>query len=104
MFSAQTRLYLKTPTRLAFLKRQVQFLIPPRVGEFVKLRNAEQGNYFAIRISELTHIESECIDLMLEALDLEEEELEPYIVSYQAEGWAHISTLPCHTRGHSESP
>ena len=87
MFVAETRLYLRSPTRLAFLTRRVEFSFPPRVGEFVKLRNAEHGNYFAIRIAELTHVESEGVDLMLESLDVVEEELDEYVASYQAEGW-----------------
>lgn len=69
-------------------------MFPPRVGEWVKLRNEEHGNYFAIRIAEVTHIEKEGVDVMLEALDLEEEELDEYVASYKAEGWLHKSTKP----------
>jgi hypothetical protein len=94
VFTAETRLYLRSPTRLAFLTRAVEFVFPPRVDEWVKLHNAKHGNYFAIRIAEITHVEKDGVDVMLEALDLEEEELDEYIASYQAEGWLHKSTKP----------
>lgn len=87
MFTVGTRLYLKSPTRLAFLKRTVEFSFPPRVGEWVKLRNAELGNYFAIRIAELTHVEGEGVDLLLAPLEIQDDELDEYAASYQAEGW-----------------
>lgn len=94
MVTAATRLYLRSPTRLAFLTRPVEFVFPPRVGEWVKLRNAVHGNYFALRVAEITHVESEGVDVMVEALDLAEQELDEYIASYKAEGWLHKSTTP----------
>lgn len=95
VFTAETRLYLRSPTQLAFLTKPVEFAFAPRVGEWVKLRNEEHGNYFSIRIDHVTHIENEGVDVMLEPLDLsEEEELDEYIASYQAEGWTHKSTNP----------
>jgi hypothetical protein len=93
--TCQTRLYLQSPTRIAYLTRSVEFVFPPRGGEWVKLCNAEHGNYFAIRIREITHVEKEGVDLTLEALDFSEEgELDEYLASYQAEGWLHRSTKP----------
>lgn len=90
VFSAGTRLYLKSPLRLAPLQKPVEFLFAPRVGEWVKLRNAEMGNYFAIRIDEVTHVEGEGVDVKLAPLELEEEEFGLYLASYQAEGWNYI--------------
>lgn len=94
MVTAGVRLYLRSPTKLALLTKRVEFAFPPRFDEWVKLRNAEVGNYFAIRIREVIHVEGEDVDVMLESLDLVEEELDEYVASYQAEGWQLQSLKP----------
>lgn len=94
MVRASTRLYLTSVSRIALLERDVEFVFPPRVGEWVKLRNAEVGNYFAIGIREVTHVEGEDVDVMLADLELADEELDEYIRSYEVEGWQLKSLKP----------
>jgi len=85
---ASVRLYLAGDGDLAFLEKEVKFSSLPRVGEFVKLKSKELGNYFAIRVAEITHVEEGTPDVMLETLDLPPSaELDEYIASYRKEGW-----------------
>ena len=35
----------------------VEFSVLPRIGEWVKLKNAEMGDYFSFRVEEITHRE-----------------------------------------------
>lgn len=87
MHIANVRLYLRSQTKIALPSKNVQFAFPPRAGEWIKLKNSTLENYLSIRIEELTHIEGEKADVMLEALPLPEEELEEYVDSYKTEGW-----------------
>ena len=68
----------------------------PRVGEYVKFRNAEQGDYFAWRITDVTYREAAEISVSTELLDdvddrgysfETEDEFDNYFRSYVTEGW-----------------
>lgn len=89
-------IWLASKTRWAHLTKSVSMLALPRVGEFVKFCNREQGDYFAWRISQITHRESGAIEVWTELLnDVDqrgysfdtEEEFDAYYQSYLAEGW-----------------
>jgi hypothetical protein len=67
----------------------------PRVGEFIKFRNAAMGGYFAFRVSQVTYREGGLIEVWTELLDNvdnrmyffeEEREFDEYFNSYLAEG------------------
>jgi hypothetical protein len=68
----------------------------PRVGEYVKFRNAVAGDYFAFQVSSVTHRENGLIEVWTELLDNidnrmysfeEEPDFDEYFNSYLAEGW-----------------
>jgi hypothetical protein len=94
------RMYLDSPTRLCRLERVVEFHALPRIGEWLKLSNAEMGDYFAFSVREVTHRQGDYPEIVLDRLPPEdgknvafdEVELEEYVASYAAEGWTHEST------------
>ena len=102
MTPALVRMYLNSPTRLCLLERVVEFHALPRAGEWVKFANTELGDYFGFKVAEITHRQGGFPELMLDRLPPEsgsqaafdESELDEYIASYVAEGWAHRSTVP----------
>src|SRR5438105_15847507 len=57
MIDVDVSLYLASHVRLARLQKTVAFAVMPRLREFVKLRNREQGDYFAFEVVQLTHRE-----------------------------------------------
>ncbi len=89
-------IYLATKTRWAHLKKSVSLAAIPRVGESVKLRNAEMGDYFAFEVASVTYREGDGAEVMTELLDNvdgrmysfeEERELDDYVASFLNEGW-----------------
>jgi hypothetical protein len=79
----------------------------PRVREFVKVRNREQGDYFAFTVVQVTHREGGPPELWLNLTTfvggrsvisvIEDGELDEYVVSYTREGWAVASIVPKRT-------
>jgi hypothetical protein len=89
-------IWLGTKTRWAHLIKVIDMPTVPRVGEFMRFKNAVVGDYFAFRISEVTYREGGRIDVLTELLDNidnrmysfeEEAEFDEYFNSYLAEGW-----------------
>jgi hypothetical protein len=89
-------IWLGTTTRWAHLIKVIDMPVVPRVGEFMKFQNAVVGDYFAFRISEVTHREGGRIEVCAELLNNidnriysfeEEAEFDEYFTSYLAEGW-----------------
>jgi hypothetical protein len=89
-------IYLASKTRWAHLTKIVDVPAMPRVGEFVKFRNEQMGDYFAFDITQVTYRESCGAEIMTALLDNiddrmysfeEERELDRYVDSYLAEGW-----------------
>ncbi|HEY4184594.1 MAG TPA: hypothetical protein VGP07_05960 [Polyangia bacterium] len=89
-------IYLATKTRWAHLEKRVSLPGIPRVGEFVKFRNAEMGDYFAFEVASVTYREVGAVEVMTELLDNvdgrmysfdEEHELDGYVASFLREGW-----------------
>jgi len=95
---------LVSPTRLARLQKSVAFSSLPRVREFVKLRNREQGDYFAFSVVQVTHREGGPPELWLHLTSFvggqwvvdffEEAELDEYVEGYKQEGWELASVAP----------
>jgi hypothetical protein len=90
-------MWLATKTRWAHLIKTVSMPALPRVGEFVKFRNDKMGDYFAFKVSHVTHRESGQIEVGTELLDNidermysfdDEAEFDEYFASYVAEGWS----------------
>lgn len=91
-------IWIASKSRWAHLTKLVGVPAVPRVGEFVKFRNAELGDYFAWQISEITfREESGLFEISTELLDNiddrgysfeTEEEFDEYLSSYLEEGWA----------------
>ncbi len=89
-------IYLASKTRWVHLTKIVSLPAMPRVGEFVKFRNAEMGDYFAFEIAEITYREGGVVEAMTELLDNidnrmysfeDESEFDEYVASYLNEGW-----------------
>lgn len=89
-------IWLATKTRWAHLRKVIQLPVVPRVGEFMKFRNAVVGDYFAYRVTEITYREAGLIEVWTELLDNMEDrmysfeteaEFDEYFTSYINEGW-----------------
>jgi hypothetical protein len=104
MIDAYVSLYLISRARLARLQKTIAFAVLPRLREFVKLRNREQGDYFSFTVVLVTHREGGPPELWLHLTKLvggrsmadfiEDGELDEYIVGYKQEGWALASLVP----------
>jgi len=96
MIKASVRMYLASNTRLASLDKTVDFMAMPRVGEFIKFNNKKMGSGFDFAIADVIHVEDGNPEIMLELwsdedrynLFEDENELDEYVESYEAEGWA----------------
>lgn len=107
MINVEVSLYLASRERLARLQKSVAFAALPRVREFVKVRNREQGDYFAFNVVQVTHREGELPELWLQLTNfvegrsvvsfLEDCELDEYVVGYKLEGWTLASLVPNRT-------
>lgn len=89
-------IWLASKTRWAHLTKTISMPVMPRVGEYVKFRNEQEGDYFPWRISEITYRETGQIEVRTELLDNvddrmysfeEEREFDEYLQSYLNEGW-----------------
>src|SRR5438874_13728858 len=107
MIDADVSLYLVSRARIARLQKTVAFAALPRVREFVKLRNREQGDYFAFTVVQVTHREGGPPELWLQLTTFvggrsvvdffEDGELDEYVAGYGREGWALASLVPNRT-------
>jgi hypothetical protein len=88
--------WIASKTRWSHLTKVVEMPVVPRVGEFMKFRNAKLGDYFAFQISQVTYREAGEIDVWTELLGNvddrmysfeEEAEFDDYYHSYLEEGW-----------------
>lgn len=89
-------IWLATKTRWAHLTKVIAMPAVPRVGEFLKFKNAVVGDYFAFEVSSVTYREDGHVEVWTELLDNidnrmysfeEEPEFDEYFNSYLAEGW-----------------
>ena len=89
-------IYLATPTRWAHLQKTVSLPAVPRVGEWVKFRNAEMGDHFGFEINQVTYREGGAVEVVTALLDDvdnrmysfdDEAEFDKYMASYLREGW-----------------
>lgn len=89
-------IWLASRTRWVHLIKSVAFGSRPRVGEYLKLRNARFGDYFPWRVTEVTHREGGALEVWTELLDdvggrgysfEAEDEFDAYLEAYRAEGW-----------------
>ena len=97
MIDVDVHIYLASKTRWAHLHKSVPLAAVPRVGERLKLRNDEMGDYFGWRVAEVTYRENGPVEVMTDLLDDVEQrgysfeseaEFDEYHQSYQACGWA----------------
>ena len=88
-------IYLATKTRWAHLTKIVSLPVP-RVGEIVKFRNEQMGDYFGFDVIAVTYREGGVVEVMTELFDNvdnrmysfeDEPELDEYLASYLKEGW-----------------
>jgi hypothetical protein len=114
MIDAEVSLYLVSRARIARLQKTLAFGALPRVREFVKVRNRQQGDYFAFSVVQVTHREDGPPVLWLQMTSLvdgrsvvsffEDAELDEYVTGYQQEGWVLASVVPNRTfRDNGES-
>ena len=100
-------MYLASHSRLALFEKAVAFAALPRLGEFVKLCNREQGDYFAFSVVQVTHREGGRPEVWLNLITVvggesvidffEDAELDEYIAGYTQEGWVLASLKPNRT-------
>lgn len=57
MISVQFSIWLASKTRWAHLTKSIEMPAVPRLGEFVKFRNEQQGDYFSWEVSQVTYRE-----------------------------------------------
>ena len=97
MIETHVSLYLASRERLASLQKTLSFEALPRMHEFVKVRNREQGDYFAFSVMQITHCEGGLPQLWLHLTTvfdgrvkvsfLDDGELDEYVEGYKQEGW-----------------
>ena len=85
------------------MQKIVGFVVLPRLHEFVKLRNREQGDYFAFSVVQITHREDGPPELWLHLSSfvggrsvvsfIEDHELDDYVTGYKQEGWVLASLV-----------
>ncbi len=89
-------IWLASKTKWAHLTKLISMPVVPRVGEYVKFRNAQMGDYFGWKVSSITYRECGPIEVLTELLDdidgrrysfEEEQEFDEYFNSYLVEGW-----------------
>ena len=107
MIDVDVSLYLISRARIPRLQKAVGFVVLPRVREFVKLKNREQGDYFAFTVVQVTHREGGPPELWLQMTSfiggrsvvsfIEDGELDEYVAGYQQEGWSLASIAPNRT-------
>lgn len=91
-------LYWISDQRIACLSKQLDLPVLPRTGEFIKIRNQELGDYFAFKVTEVTHREEDIPDIKLRIDYYPEDDLpddqyfESDVNTYVAEGWTLEST------------
>ena len=93
---ARFSIWIASKTRWAHLEKDIDIDWIPRVGEFVKFENRSLGDYYAWKITEVTHREGCLTEVATELLDNvdrrgysfdEEDEFDEYYQSYLNEGW-----------------
>jgi len=96
MIPVQFSIWLASKTRWAHLVKTIEMPAVPRVGEFVKFRNEQHGDYFAWEVSQVTYRESGTIEAWTKRLNdaddrgysfEDEDEFDEYFRSYIDEGW-----------------
>jgi hypothetical protein len=89
-------IWIASKTRWTHLTKLIAMPTTPRVGEYMKFLNAEQGDYFAWQVTEVTYREGGPVEISTELLDNidqrgysfeTEAEFDEYLQSYLAEGW-----------------
>jgi hypothetical protein len=92
----EVSIYLASKTRWAHLTKVVSLPAVPRVGEVVKFRNEQMGDYFGFEVTSVTYREGGGVELMTGLLDNvddrmysfeDEADLDEYVTSYLREGW-----------------
>jgi hypothetical protein len=104
MIETNVCLYLHSHSRIALLEKTLSFQVLPRLQEFVKVKNREQGDYFAFSVVQVTHREDGIPELWLKLTAcsestskvdfMEDEELDEYVAGYSQEGWKLASIKP----------
>ncbi|MCB1755621.1 MAG: hypothetical protein KDJ38_08865 [Gammaproteobacteria bacterium] len=91
-------IYLATRSKWAHLTKIIDMPVVPRIGEYVKFKNAEMGDYFGFKVLDITYRESGEIEIMTDLLenidnrmysfeDGEASEFDEYYQSFLREGW-----------------
>jgi|SRR5579859_3514647 len=97
MIEIEVALYLISEKRTALLEKRIQLPVVPRVGECIKFRNAQLGDYFTFNVEQVTHRESgipeiwattrQITELKIKESPWDDGELDGDIATYVNEGW-----------------
>jgi hypothetical protein len=106
LVNVEFSIWMATKTRWAHLTKVIPMPVVPRVGEFMKFRNAEHGDYFAWRVTQVTYRERDdaiAVEIHTELLDdvdqrgysfEAEADFDEYMNSYVREGWTSQGIRP----------
>lgn len=109
-------IYLATKTKWAHLTKVIDMAVVPRMGEWVKFRNDEVGDYFGFEVIQVEYRESGEIRVMTDVLDnidnrmysFEDEdahEFDVYLNSYLNQGWTcDRGVVPNRRSGYCDPP
>jgi len=92
----EVSIWLASKTRWAHLVKTLTTPTVPRVGEYMKFKNAEVGDNFPWKVTQVTYREAGTIEVWTELLDNidergysfeNESDFDSYFNSYCVEGW-----------------
>jgi len=66
---AEFSIWIASKSKLAHLSKEIELNVLPRVGEFIKFKNDEVGDYFAWEIRQITYHELGRIEIWTELLN-----------------------------------
>ncbi|WP_087026405.1 hypothetical protein [Thaumasiovibrio subtropicus] len=107
MIEIEFSIWLASKLNWVHLVKKIHMPCVPRVGEYMKFRNKEEGDYFGWKVTEVTYRESGSIEVWTELLDNiddrmysfeEDEEFQECYKSYLAEGWTSPHGIKVNTR------
>ncbi len=107
MVEAEVSIWIASKTRWVHLSKPIQFQALPRVGEYLKLKNDRLADYFAWKVTEITHREPMKIEVSTELLDNienrmysfeDEEEFDEYYDAYVQAGWTAPQGVSANTQ------
>ncbi|WP_372836257.1 hypothetical protein [Pontibacterium sp.] len=96
MIEMEFSIWLASKTRWVHLTKAISLPVVPRVGEHIKFKSKELGDYYPWKVTQVTYRESGVIEVWTELLEdingrgysfEEEDDFDEYHNAYIEEGW-----------------